>query len=189
MPATWDDGAANVLDLAGRQPRRSTHIEDTMRGVGYLGLMVNVDEFYQAAIWASNMIDRYDQFSRPMVDRIVIPIEDLRGFDKKIVVQSYYLLIVYYHRKGNTHLVEMLLNQLMNLAKFQTMKRADIPVMEMWDDYLADMRQNMRLGDFSAPPGHALEGKKDVLDRYRALVEKERESFRKELRKESGLDI
>lgn len=191
MTATWDDGAASLLELAGHTPRQSSHIADTMRSVGYLGLMLNIDEFYQAAIWASNMIDRYDQFSRPMIDKIVIPIDLLipKNYDKKVIINSFYLLIVYYHRKGNKDLVETLAGQLMNVAKFQPVKKKDIKIMEMWEDYLSDMKHKLRLGDFSAADGHSLEGTKKIYDHYVALVEKERKSFRNELCRENGLVI
>lgn len=176
-----------VLELAGRRPVRASHIEDTMKSVGYLGLMINTDEFYQAAIWSSNMIERYESRLKEIGEhRVAVPIEELGGFNKTLLANAYLLLIVYYHRKGNAQLVELLQKRLMGIAKFQEMPEGHRPIMAAWDEYVATMRRNMKLGDYSAPDMSEIEGTRHIYDHYKTLIEKERSRYRDELSKESG---
>ena len=176
------------LEFVGVQPRNK-HIDDMVRKVGYIGVMFNNDDFFDAVIWATNLVDEYEKLYATFGDRVVIPLDELGSLKKSELVDAYLLLIVYYHRKGNFRILESLKSRFMTVAKFQNVPKEHVPVMRSWDDYMADVKRKMEQDDYSAPDIGDLGGTEELFEYYKGVVEKEQQAFKEEMRKESGLRV
>jgi hypothetical protein len=177
-----------LLEFVGAQ-QKNKHIDETVRKVGYLGVMFNNDEFFDAVVWASNLVDSYEKYYTEFGNRVAIPIEELVGFKKTDLIDAYLLLIVYYYRKGDFRVLESLKTGLLTVARFQNISSEHVQVMRNWDDYMANVKRKMEQDDYSAPDIGDLGGTKGVFDYYKGMVEKEQQTFKNEMRKESGLRV
>ena len=173
------------MEFVGVMPRNKT-IVDQIRRQGYIGVMFNKDDFMDAVIWASNLVNDYERFTASVKDRVVIPIEEL-PYEKPDLVNAFILLIIYYHRKGNLVVAEELKKHFWTVAKFQDIPHENVSVMAGWDEYMSEAKRRMDRDDFSTPEIGKLEGTEKIFEHYKALIAKEKESFQEELRKEKGL--
>ena len=173
------------MEFVGVLPRNRT-IVDQIRRMGYLSVMFNKDDFMDAVIWASNLVNDYERFASSQKDRVVIPIEEL-PYEKPDLVSAFILLIIYYHRKGNLIVAEELKKSFWTVAKFQNIPIEDVPVMAGWDEFMSEAKRRMDRDDFSTPEIGKLEGTEKKFEHYKALIAKEKEAFQEELRKEKGL--
>ncbi|MDL2263044.1 hypothetical protein LJC31_00165 [Synergistaceae bacterium OttesenSCG-928-I11] len=176
------------LEFVGVQPR-NRHIDEMVRKVGYIGVMFNNDDFFDAVIWASNLVDEYEKHFDTLGDRVAIPFDELGDFKKAELIDAYLLLIVYYYRKGNFRVLESLKSRFMTVAKFQNLPKEHVSVMRNWDDYMADVKKKMEQDDYSAPDIGDLGGTEDLFEYYKGVVEKEQQAFKDEMRKEKGLRV
>jgi hypothetical protein len=160
-----------------------------VKKVGYIGVMFNSEDFFDAVVWATNLADKYEKHYAELGDRVAIPIEELGDFRKSELIDAYYLLIIYYHRKSNFRILESLKSHLMTVAKFQNIHREHVLVMRNWDNYMADVKRKMEQDDYSAPDIGDLGGTEGVFEYYKSLVERDQQTFKDELRKESGLRV
>lgn len=176
------------LGLAG-MPQKNKLIVETIRSAGYIAVMLNEEDFYNAVIWATNAVDRFEMdYRQKLNDKIVIPISELKGIDKPMLVNAYLLLIIYYHRRGNVDLVSSLkLRFLNNVAKFQYLPPDHVVIMANWDTYMADVKRRLGVGDHSAPDMTNVAGTRDIFDYYQGVIKKEKEQYRREMSKEAGL--
>jgi hypothetical protein len=176
------------LEFVGVQPR-NRHIDEMVRKVGYIGVMFNNDDFFDAVVWATNLVDKYEKHYAELGCRVAIPIEELGDFKKSELINAYHLLIVYYHKKGSFRVLESLKSHLMTVAKFQNMPGDHAKVMRNWDDYMADVKRKMEQDDYSAPDIGDLGGTEGVFEYYNSIIESEQQAFKDEMRKKNGLRV
>ena len=171
------------MEFAGVLPRNRA-VVDLIRREGYIGVMFNKDDFMDAVIWSSNLVNDYERFLGAQGDRVVIPLEEL-PYEKPDLINAFILLIIYYHRKGNLIVAEELKKLFSTVAKFQKILPDDIPVMAGWDAYMSEAKRRMDHDDFSTPEIGNLEGTEKKYEHYKAMVAEERGSFKEKLQREN----
>jgi hypothetical protein len=176
------------LEFVGVQPRNK-HIDDVIRKVGYMSVTFNNNDFFDAVIWATNLTDKYEKHYAELGNRVVIPLEELGDFKKSELIDAYHLLLLYYHKKSNFNVLELLKSHLMTVAKFQNIAKEHVKVMRNWDDYMADVKSKMERDDYSAPDIGDLGGTEEVFEHYKDMIEREQLAFKDKMRKEIGLRI
>lgn len=174
------------LDFVG-VPQKNRHIVETIRNVGYIGVMLNEEDFFNAVVWATNTVDRFETHFKTLGDRVAIPIRELDIFEKPLLVSAYFVLIIYYFRRGNRDIVASLKQRINYVSMFQYMPPEHIQIMRNWDDYMADVKRRLHVGDFSAPDMTSVTGTRDIYDFYMKAISKERAGYIREMRKENGL--
>jgi hypothetical protein len=175
-------GKREEREFVGSRPKNQA-IVSRIRDHGYVGVMLNKEDFLDAVVWASNVVYEYKDFfnSRHRSKRIVISVDDL-PFLKLDVVNAHFIMIFYYNMKQNYVLLEQFKQSLYTAARFQKIAPEDTELMKKIDEKLAEIsiRED---NDFNFNSEPELKGAEKQYNHYSSLVTKEIEHYREECAK------
>jgi hypothetical protein len=170
-------------EFAGAQVKNQSIIS-RIRDHGYYSVMMNKDDFLDAAVWAANVVYKYKDFFNTLrqdAERIVMPLDDL-PFIKQDVVSAHFIMIFYYSMKQNYVLLEQFKQSLYTAARFQKISPDDVELMKKVDERLAQEASSDEHGfNFNSEP--ELRGAEKQYNYYASLVTKEIEHYREEFSK------
>jgi hypothetical protein len=171
--------AREVREFSGVMPKNQS-ILSRVRDHGYVGVMLNKEDFMDAVVWAANMVYEYKDFFAAMKRRIVIPLSEL-PYWKQDIINAHFIMLNYYNMKKNFVLLEEFKLSLYTIARFQEIAEEDIDVMKRWDSHIAELQQRDSSNDFNIPEDTddpTLRGTEKKYEDYSRLVTNEIESFR-----------
>ncbi|MDR3279248.1 MAG: hypothetical protein LBT23_01940 [Synergistaceae bacterium] len=167
------------LEFVGARPKNQS-IVSRIRDHGYIGVMLNKEDFLDAVVWAANVVYEYKDFfnSRHRSSRILLSVDEL-PFLKQDVVSAHFIMIFYYNMKQNYVLIEQFKQSLYTVARFQKIAPEDSELMKKVDERLAKLSaQEENEFNFNTEP--ELKGAEKQYNYYSALVTKEIERHRDE---------
>jgi hypothetical protein len=167
-------------EFAGAQPK-NRRIIDKIRSEGYLGLMFNKSDFMDGVVWAANVVYDYKDFFKPHNERSVIPLEEL-PFLKEDLINSHFLMIIYYKMRDNLVQLEEQKISLLSVAKFQHVSKSDADIIKMWDKNMQLAQQKTDSGDLSGYDMSDLQGTEDKYKFYTKLVSDEVKKYQEEIK-------